>query len=103
METQIRQERTANKEEEERREQRLKEEWEKTLQLKDQQLTEVMTRMQTMQEQLDESKKAVPTIKEENTMLAKDRDRLQVELERQRILYKEMQVRRFQCHVRQKL
>ena len=55
-------------------------------------MTDVMTRMQTMQQQLDESKKAVPTMKEENTQLAKDRDRLQQEVERQRILYKEMQV-----------
>ena len=75
--------------EDEKREQKLREEMESTLELKDRQISEVMSRMRDLQENLDEARKAVPDMKDENAHLSKERDRLQSEVERQRILVTE--------------
>ena len=91
MEQQIGAERKKIREEEERREMKMREELESTLRMKDDQLNDAMTRMRTLQEQLDEAKKAVPDFKSENALLSKERDTLQHELERQKILQKELQ------------
>ena len=46
--------------------------------------------MHSFQNELESTKKAVPGIKEENDHLAKERDRLHSEVERQRILMKDL-------------
>ncbi len=50
-----------------------------------------MARANELQEQLKDVKKLVPDMKEENALLTKDRDQLQAELDRQRILQKDLQ------------
>ena len=91
MEQQIGQERERIRAEEEKKEAKLREELELTLSMKDQQLVEVMSKMKEMQDQLDDAKKAVPTIKDENVHLAKERDKLQNEVERQKTLMRDLQ------------
>lgn len=90
MEQQIGAERQRIQAEEEAKERKLREELESTIRLKDQQMNEVMERMRTLSDQLDEAKKSVPGMVQENQSLAKERDKLQQELERQRILQKEL-------------
>ena len=50
-----------------------------------------MSKMKELEEQLEEARKAVPDMKEENAHLSRERDQLQVELERQRVLQRDMQ------------
>lgn len=91
MEQQIGKERKKIQEEEERKEQKMREELEAKLHMKDQQLMDVMHKMEHYQSQLEQVKKAVPDMKVENVHLSKERDRLQSDLERQRILMKDLQ------------
>ncbi|TRY68944.1 hypothetical protein TCAL_03773 [Tigriopus californicus] len=90
MEQQIGKERKKIQEEEERKEQKMREELEATLHMKDQQLMDVMHKMEHYQSQLEQVKKAVPDMKVENVHLSKERDRLQSDLERERILMKDL-------------
>ena len=83
MESQIGEERRQNRLEEEKRERRMREEWEKAMQLKDAQVAEAMARMRDLQSQLDAAKSAVPDMREENEHLARERDKLQLEVDRQ--------------------
>ncbi len=55
------------------------------------QVSEALSKMKELEEQLEEARKAVPDMKEENAHLSRERDQLQVELERQRVLQRDMQ------------
>jgi Ras and EF-hand domain-containing protein len=90
MEQQLTSERARLRTEEVRKESKLREEMVGTLEMKDRQLQEVMENMRVLHSSLDEAKKAVPDIRDENAHLSKDRDRLQSEVNRQRILMKEL-------------
>ena len=49
-----------------------------------------MGRVSELQDHLDSARAAVPSIKDENQHLSRERDRLQAELERQRLLMAEV-------------
>ena len=91
MESQIGAERKRMRQEEEMKEQKLRQELETTIQLKEQQFGEAMTRMRRLQDQLEEARDALPEVKEEKEALQRERDKLRQELERERILQREMQ------------
>jgi Ras and EF-hand domain-containing protein len=91
MEQQICAEKERIRLEESRKESKLREELGTTLKLKDQKIAEATRKMIDLQRQLDEATKAVPEIRDENAELNRERDRLQQEVERQRILMRELQ------------